>query len=90
MVHEEHTECRYLLGSLSDYIDATLEDELCAVIEHHLAECERCRVVVDTLRKTVSIVHTTNSDPTMPDDVHERLLKRLDLDEFLAARNPNP
>ena len=47
---EEHGECRYLLGSLSDYVDATLEGELCAEIERHLAECENCRVVVDTLR----------------------------------------
>ncbi len=89
MVHE-HTECRYLLGSLSEYIDATLEAELCAEIERHLAECENCRVVVDTLRKTVSIVHTTNCDPTMPDDVRERLYKRLELDEIFNARNPNP
>ena len=89
MVHE-HTKCRYLLGSLSEYIDETLEDELCAEIERHLAECENCRVVVDTLRKTISIVHTTNCAPTMPEDVRERLLKRLDLDEYLTARSPNP
>jgi adenosine deaminase len=86
----EHEHCRYLLGSLSDYIDATLEGEICAEIERHLDGCENCRVVVDTLRKTVSIVHTTNSDPSMPEDVRERLYKCLDLDEFLASTRPNP
>lgn len=86
MAHE-HDNCRYLLGSLSEYIDSTLEGELCAEIERHLSECENCRVVVDTLRKTVSIVHTTHDDPSMPEDVRERLLKRLDLDEFICQEN---
>jgi predicted anti-sigma-YlaC factor YlaD len=86
----EHEHCRYLLGSLSDYIDATLEGEICAEIERHLEECENCRVVVDTLRKTVSIVHATNSDPGMPEDVRKRLYKCLDLDEFLASARSNP
>ena len=87
MAHE-HGKCRYLLGSLSDYVNATLEGEICAEIERHLEECENCRVVVDTLRKTVYIVHTTNCDPTVPDDVRERLYKRLDLDEFMSSTSP--
>jgi predicted anti-sigma-YlaC factor YlaD len=86
MAHE-HDNCRLLLGSLSEYVDATLEGEICAEIERHLSECENCRVVVDTLRKTVSIVHITHGDPTMPEDVRERLFKRLDLDEFIGSKN---
>jgi predicted anti-sigma-YlaC factor YlaD len=89
MTHE-HGSCRYLLGSLSEYVDATLEGEICAEIERHLLECEKCRVVVDTLRKTVSIVHDTNCDPSMPEDVRERLYKRLDLDEYLTEKKPQP
>ena len=87
MAHE-HGSCRYLLSSLSEYVDETLETELCAEIERHLSECENCRVVVDTLRKTVSIVHTTHTEPTMPEDVRERLYKRLDLDDFIRPTNP--
>jgi anti-sigma factor (TIGR02949 family) len=87
MAHE-HGNCRYLLDSLSEYVDESLEGEICAEIERHLSECENCRVVVDTLRKTVSIVHTTHSDSTMPEDVRERLYKRLDLDEFIHPTNP--
>jgi len=85
----EHGNCRYLLSSLSEYVDAALEEEICAEIERHLSECEKCRVVVDTLRKTVSIVHTTHDDPTMPEDVRERLYKRLDLDDFLTVKSKN-
>jgi predicted anti-sigma-YlaC factor YlaD len=89
MVHE-HGSCRYLLGSLSDYVDSTLEGEICAEIERHLQECENCRVVVDTLRKTISIVHDINCDPSMPEDVRERLYKRLNLDDLLTDKNPQP
>lgn len=88
MAHE-HSNCRYFLSYLSEYVDATLEGEICAEIERHLEECENCRIVVDTLRKTVYLVHANNSDPAMPDDVRERLYKRLDLDELLGSSHVN-
>jgi anti-sigma factor (TIGR02949 family) len=86
-MEHEHVNCRYLLSSLSEYLDATLEGEICAEIERHLEECENCRVVVDTLRKTIYLVHATNSDPTIPEDVRERLYKQLNLDEFFITTN---
>lgn len=79
----EHQECRHLLGELSEYIDGTLEARLCAEIERHLTECERCRVVVDTLNKTVYLVHATTRDVDVPQDVRQRLFKRLNLDDFV-------
>ena len=45
--------CKSLLGSLSDYVDGTAQEKICREIERHLSECEDCRVVVDTLKKTV-------------------------------------
>lgn len=78
-----HGNCRYLLGSLSDYIDGAAEEQICAEIERHLAECENCRVVVDTLRKTVYLYRLDTEETTMPSDVRQRLYRCLDLDEFL-------
>jgi predicted anti-sigma-YlaC factor YlaD len=78
----EKKECRALLGSLSDYIDGTAGDELCRELERHLAECEDCRIVVDTLKKTVYLYHA-NTETNLPVGVRERLFKRLNLDEFL-------
>ena len=49
---DEHT-CRHLLGSLSDYVDGEACADLCAEIERHLENCENCRIMVDSLRKTV-------------------------------------
>jgi anti-sigma factor (TIGR02949 family) len=80
---ETKHDCRHLLGGLSDYVDASASQEICAEIERHLAECENCRVVVDTLRKTVYLVHATNEQAEMPEDVRERLYKRLDIECFM-------
>ena len=59
MTEHDHPQCEKLLGSLSDYIDGELRDELCLEIEKHIAGCENCRVVVDTMKKTIYLYHET-------------------------------
>lgn len=80
-----HKQCRYLLGFLSDYIDGALEESVCREIEQHLAGCENCRVVIDTLRKTISLYHVEAKQEIAPEDVHRRLFKRLNLDDFIES-----
>jgi anti-sigma factor RsiW len=75
--------CHCLLDSLSPYLDHELSQEICSEIERHLADCENCRVVVDTLRKTVDIYHESSSDPHAPEDVLQRLYLRLDLQDYM-------
>lgn len=83
MTDHEHTQCRELLGSLSDYVDGTLGEELCQEIERHMSECRNCRVVVDTLRKTISLYRQTTGPADLPNNVRERLFRTLNLDEFV-------
>lgn len=71
--------CREMLGSLSDYVDGELEARLCAHIEKHIAECGDCRVVVDTLRKTV-MLYRAHGHESLPEDARERLYKVLHLE----------
>jgi hypothetical protein len=82
---EKSEHCRRLLASLSDYVDEVLEEELCSELEHHLSGCEDCQVVVDTLRKTISLYHSTATPPPVPTEVRERLYKRLNLEDFLSS-----
>ena len=77
-----HEDCRELLNSLSDYLDGDLQQELCDEIELHMKDCDNCRIVIDTLGKTISLYQTTSEEVTVPDDVRQRLFHRLDLDEF--------
>jgi predicted anti-sigma-YlaC factor YlaD len=78
-----HEDCRQLLNSLSDYIDGDLQQELCDEIELHMKDCDNCRIVVDTLNKTVFLYQSSSEPAIVPDDVRQRLFHRLDLDEFL-------
>ncbi len=83
--NHQHGECRELLRDLSDYVDGDLDETLCIEIEHHMAECDNCRVVVDTLRKTVLLYHALPPEP-MPGEVETRLLKCLELSEYLSVQ----
>ncbi len=80
----EYKNCRQLLGSLSQYVDGELDDELCNALEQHLENCDDCRIVVDTLRKTVYLYHTTAAGDEIPSDIRKRLYKTLNIEEFLS------
>jgi len=82
-LHEENEHCRELLSTLGEYVDGTLSTELCSALERHFRDCQRCRVVVNTLKKTVELYHETSTDIAIPDDVRQRLFLKLDLDDYL-------
>jgi len=81
-----HKNCDELLGSLSAYIDGDLPPELCEELEKHLAGCNDCRVVLNTTKRTIDLVHSPIEKPDLPEDVRERLFKRLNLDTYLTQK----
>jgi predicted anti-sigma-YlaC factor YlaD len=65
-------DCRRLLEEMNLYIDGSLEKELCEQLEAHLKGCERCRIVLDTTRKTITLF--CDQDPVeIPSEVRDRL-----------------
>jgi len=78
--------CEELLGSLSSYIDGDLPPELCLELEKHLAGCNDCRVVLNTTKRTIDLVHSPLEKTDLPEDVRERLFKRLNLDTYLTQK----
>lgn len=80
----EGKNCKSLLESLSDYVDGTAREEICRELERHLSDCENCRVVVDTLKKTVYL-YQSNADTDLPQGVRERLFRRLNLHRYLQS-----
>jgi predicted anti-sigma-YlaC factor YlaD len=78
--HDDIARCQELLGQLNAYMDGDLIAELCHDLEQHLADCSDCRVVFDTLAKTVTLYHTLDETPVaLPADIEARLLRRLNL-----------
>ena len=86
MTDPTHMNCEALLGSLSEYIDGELSPDLCRELEKHLAGCENCRVVLNTTRRTIDLVQSPTESVAVPEDVRERLFKRLNLDDYIRPR----
>jgi predicted anti-sigma-YlaC factor YlaD len=79
-----HEECRALLMEFSDYLDGTAPEDLCIEIERHMDGCRNCRIVVDSLRRTVSL-YRRMPRAEMPEDMCERLYKTLKLADFYSS-----
>jgi anti-sigma factor RsiW len=75
--------CKDFLRELSDYLDESVDQEIRAKIEKHIAECPNCWVIADTTRKTIRIYKGMDPQP-LPSDVETRLMKALE--KKLAAR----
>jgi anti-sigma factor RsiW len=67
--------CQDYISDISDYIDGEIDATLCEQIEKHLGECENCRIMVDTLRQTVTLCRDGKEEPLPP--VLEEKLKAL-------------
>lgn len=76
----DHTNCQEILEHISDYVDGELEAALCAELEVHLAGCRNCRVMVDTLRKTITLYHA-QPPAELPSGVEDRLYRVLRIEK---------
>lgn len=64
--------CKEVVTWLGNYLDGELETSLAQALDAHLRDCDDCRIVVDTTRKTVELY--CNCEPLpLPADVRQRL-----------------
>ena len=76
--------CQDLLANISEYIDGSLREDLCVMLEEHIHSCENCAIVVDTMKKTIELYHEmSEEEQDLPEDVRRRLFVRLALDDFI-------
>ena len=47
--------CAELLAALNEYVDGTVDPAICEEFEKHMAGCNPCQVVVDNIRKTITL-----------------------------------
>ncbi len=69
--------CKEFLSELTDFLDESLDQQLRAKLEQHMAECPNCWVVADTTRKTIQIYKGMDPYP-VPPDVESRLMAALE------------
>ncbi|MDX9991732.1 MAG: zf-HC2 domain-containing protein [Anaerolineales bacterium] len=80
---EHQQDCRAILASLNDYLEGSLPEDLCAELESHMRDCENCRVVVDTISKTIYLYQNSGRAVDVPDGARARLFHALKLDDFI-------
>jgi anti-sigma factor (TIGR02949 family) len=80
---DEQHHCPDLLPELNDFVDGTAGAEVCEEIERHLAECPDCRIMIDTLKKTIYLYRTREEDVKLPEGLRERLFTSLNIKEYL-------
>ena len=68
--------CEEVLRELANYLDDEVAAELRAQIQQHLQMCRNCTVLVDTTRRTITVV-ADHFISDLPRGVSERLLERL-------------
>ena len=47
--------CEEMLALLNEYVDGTIDPGICNEFEKHMAGCNPCQVVVDNIRKTITL-----------------------------------
>jgi anti-sigma factor RsiW len=64
--------CEELLNALGDYVDGDIDPGICRQFEKHLEGCDPCQVVIDNIRKTISLYQGDEPYP-MPQEFHQRM-----------------
>jgi anti-sigma factor RsiW len=64
--------CKDLLAQLSNYVDGEIDPKICQELEKHLAGCNPCKVVLDTLKRTVTL-YKGDVPYELPLEVRDRL-----------------
>lgn len=64
--------CEELLALLNEYVDGTIDPAICKEFEHHLTGCNPCQIVVDNIRKTITL-YKAGQPYEIPTECRERL-----------------
>jgi anti-sigma factor RsiW len=64
--------CEEMLAMLNEYVDGGLNPAICEEFEKHMAGCNPCQVVVDNIRKTITLYQNGRPYP-LPARFREQL-----------------
>ena len=79
MTHIHDLNCSFIRQNLSDYIDGDLDRNLCNIIDEHIKDCKNCQVIINTLKKTITLCQLESQKTILPEDVRYRLFARFNL-----------
>jgi anti-sigma factor RsiW len=68
--------CEELLAALNEYVDGEIDPGICETFEEHLKDCNPCQIVIDNIRKTITL-YKDGEPLELPPEFHELLCRRL-------------
>jgi anti-sigma factor RsiW len=68
--------CEELLAALNEYVDGELDPGICEAFEEHLKDCNPCQIVIDNIRKTITL-YKAGEPVELPPEFHDHLCQRL-------------
>lgn len=80
--------CDELLAALNDYVDGDIDPGLCDRLQEHLAGCNPCQIVIDNIRKTITL-YKAGQPVELPAELHLtlcRVLRERWKDKFPTAQ----
>ena len=69
--------CEELYGRLTELSEGTLQGDVCAAVERHLAECRGCQQIREDLEDLARLCRESSAPSTMPEDVRNRIATLL-------------
>ena len=76
--------CHEILQEICADLAEDIDSELCARLREHLQNCPSCARQLSTMRTTVQLYHCLGQQE-VPQPIHERLARRLNLPEGTSA-----
>jgi len=76
---KDKVNCKDVMQHICESLGEELNSEKCIEIKKHLEECTGCKKYFESVEITIDCYRKYNVK--MPEDVHERLMKFLDLDD---------
>lgn len=71
--------CKHVWDSISEYLDATLPQEIRSDVQRHLDHCDICSAILDSTRNIIILV-ADDRVFELPVGFSERLHARLDIE----------
>ena len=68
--------CADFMAEIGNYLEGDVAEEVRAQLEHHLSHCRSCTVLLDSTRKTLTVVTDTGSFE-LPDATFRPMAERI-------------
>lgn len=64
---------------VEDHLGDDADKQVVREVARYMEECPECKIYVDSVHDTIKLYRVTKDDDSIPNDVSERLFKKLKL-----------